>query len=357
MINLRYHIVSLTAVFLAIGIGLTLGSTFLDRATVDNLNGQLENLETRLQDRDEQINELEARLGASQAVQEGLDEQALGLLEGRLDGMPVAVLAARGVDEADVRGSLQALEAADADVQGIYWFTDRFALDDAGEIDDLATVLDQDSKDPSRLRRMVLDQLGGDLRDRQVISPPVDEEVPAGGAGDQDPFPTGDPSDPSDAVDDPDAPLDDSVESTESDEIPLLSALVENGFIDFEAVPGATEAPRFPAGTRILLIGGSSTVPDDLVVEPLLARMGTTALPLRIVAGSARANDGEISDLVTVIREDERFRELVSTVDDLEHFDGWAAMVLALGDTREGIVGHYGIDDSASRLLPALPAS
>ena len=35
MINLRYHIVSITAVFLALGIGLTLGSTFLDRVTVD----------------------------------------------------------------------------------------------------------------------------------------------------------------------------------------------------------------------------------------------------------------------------------------------------------------------------------
>jgi hypothetical protein len=38
MINLRYHIVSLTAVFLAIGIGLAFGSSFLDQATVDGIN-------------------------------------------------------------------------------------------------------------------------------------------------------------------------------------------------------------------------------------------------------------------------------------------------------------------------------
>ena len=31
MINLRYHIVSITAVFLALGIGTALGGTFLDR--------------------------------------------------------------------------------------------------------------------------------------------------------------------------------------------------------------------------------------------------------------------------------------------------------------------------------------
>jgi hypothetical protein len=69
MINLRYHIVSLTAVFLAIGIGLTLGSTFLDRATVDNLQGQLESLETRLQERDEQIDELEQGRDADRSIQ------------------------------------------------------------------------------------------------------------------------------------------------------------------------------------------------------------------------------------------------------------------------------------------------
>jgi hypothetical protein len=33
MINLRYHIVSITAVFLALGIGLAFGAAFIDRAT------------------------------------------------------------------------------------------------------------------------------------------------------------------------------------------------------------------------------------------------------------------------------------------------------------------------------------
>ena len=77
MINLRYHIVSLTAVFLAIGIGLTLGSTFLDRATVENLNGQLESLETRLGDRDARIGELETDLSDAEELQAALGDQLL----------------------------------------------------------------------------------------------------------------------------------------------------------------------------------------------------------------------------------------------------------------------------------------
>ena len=38
MINLRYHIVSITAVFLALGIGITLGSTFIGRETLDRID-------------------------------------------------------------------------------------------------------------------------------------------------------------------------------------------------------------------------------------------------------------------------------------------------------------------------------
>ena len=45
MINFRFHIVSLTAVFLALGIGLMLGTTFLDTATVDSLRERQEELE------------------------------------------------------------------------------------------------------------------------------------------------------------------------------------------------------------------------------------------------------------------------------------------------------------------------
>ena len=369
MINLRYHIVSLTAVFLAIGIGLTLGSTFLDRATVDNLNAQLENLETSLQDRDTRIDELESERGPNREVQTALDEQALGLLDGRLAGVPVAIMASRGVDEDDVRGSLQALEAAGADVQGLFWFTDRFALDEPTEIDDLATALDEESQDPSRLRRMVIAALGDELVTRQVAGGTSDDGTSDDGVpGDED---AGDPDTADPDAGGEEAPTEGGPEEevtqdpvvgetgTTSDpgDTELLAALVESGFIDFEAVPGATETPLFPAGTRILLIGGSSSVPDDLVVEPLLGEMGSSTVPLLMVAGSARADDGEISDLVNVIREDERLRELVSTVDDLEHFDGWAAMVLALADTDEGVVGHYGVADGASRLLPALPAA
>ena len=50
MINIRYHIVSITAVFLALGIGVALGSTFLDRVTVNVLDDQISSAENRIRE-------------------------------------------------------------------------------------------------------------------------------------------------------------------------------------------------------------------------------------------------------------------------------------------------------------------
>ena len=50
MINLRYHIVSIVAVFLALGIGLALGSTFVDSILVNELKDQVDEFEIEQQD-------------------------------------------------------------------------------------------------------------------------------------------------------------------------------------------------------------------------------------------------------------------------------------------------------------------
>ena len=46
MVNLRYHVVSLVAVFLALGIGIVMGATVIDRVTVDALNNRVHDVES-----------------------------------------------------------------------------------------------------------------------------------------------------------------------------------------------------------------------------------------------------------------------------------------------------------------------
>ena len=76
VINLRYHIVSITAVFLALGIGLAFGAAFIDRATVDQLERNLNRIEsenTRPRERErasssdrlESLNQIDAELRAA----------------------------------------------------------------------------------------------------------------------------------------------------------------------------------------------------------------------------------------------------------------------------------------------------
>ncbi|HAS13454.1 MAG TPA: hypothetical protein DCS55_23575, partial [Acidimicrobiaceae bacterium] len=369
MINLRYHIVSLTAVFLAIGIGLTLGSTFLDRATVENLNGQLENLETRLGDRDEQIELLEDELAEAEALQSALDEQGAGLLAGRLDAVPVVVMASAGVDDADVDGAVESLQAAGADVLGEWWLTERLLLAEEADIDDLAAVLEEPSGDPARLRRLVIDRLGREVQTSQRRDAAVDavaEEADDGDAtgtpdGDDAVAEEGDAETPSEGVDvdgtvpdplgDPDDDAgDDEADGTEDPTDPLLAqALVDAGFLVFEPVSEGQDELTLPDGVRVVLVGGSPTLPDDVFVQPFVDRLTEGVdVPIRTVVTSALGDGDAVSEAVAAIRSDDELRAVVSTVDRLDHFQGWMATVLAVEDLASSTVGHYGLGEGAA---------
>ena len=378
MINLRYHIVSLTAVFLAIGIGVTLGSTFLDRATVENLNGQLESLETRLGDRDVQIEELRSELEGSEALQVALDEQGAELLADRLDPVPVVVLAAQGVDEDDLSGAVESMQVAGADVHGIWWLTDRLLLNTEADVADLAAVLEETSNDPARLRRLTVDALGSGLRARQELPLAIaddegdadegsteEESTVAPGAEEEGALDEGgdlgaEPDDGAGEGDDEAAALDELPlgEDLESQDATLSQTLTDAGFITFQPVTGGPEAPTLAPGVRLVVVGGSSVVPDDLFVAPLVEELARGAeLPTRTVVTSAMGDDAAVSEVVSVIRADETLRSLVSTVDGLNHFQGWMATVLAVGDLDDGVVGHYGLGEGATSLLPPLRAT
>lgn len=371
MINLRYHIVSLTAVFLAIGIGLTLGSTFLDRATVENLNGQLENLETRLDERDERIGVLEDDLTEAEALQSALDEQGSGLLAGRLEDVPVVVIASAGVDQGDVDGAVESLQTAGAAVQGEWWVTERLLLAEEGDVDDLATVLEEASADPARLRRLAIDGLAREVQASQRRDAAVDSEpeAPADDEADTDAdLDEGDADPSSEDVDveatEPDgsevtgdetgaAELDSEVAALAEDS--LAQGLVDAGFVIFEPVAGGPEVLSLPDGIRVVLVGGSPALPDDVFVQPFVDRLTQGVdRPTRTVVTSALADGAAVSEAVAAIRSDDALRSIVSTVDRLDHFQGWMATVLAVEDLREGTVGHYGLGEGAAALLPPL---
>ncbi len=331
MINFRFHIVSLTAVLLALGIGLVLGTTFLDDAAVNQLESQLDGLEHDL-DRAEARNEdQQARLGGFEDETAQLDEQ-LGerLFAGQLESDPVLVISTRGVDERWVDGVMRSLRQADADVVGVWWLTDRLVLDDEDEVTDLSTALELSTDEGDRLSRSLAVQLS------DVLYGAAD--VASGAVA------------PADAAEI--APA----------EPALLARLRDAGFVEYQLPDGVDgDVVRLPSSDlRIVVVDGpEASLPADEVLVPVLRDL-TTDGPMPVVATQPTVATGDEVDeatepqLVGAVRDDDDLRERVSTVDNLDRVSGRVATLLATVDAVPGqpAIGRYGDGDGADRLLP-----
>jgi hypothetical protein len=325
MINFRFHIVSLTAVLLALGIGLVLGTTFLDDALEEALKDQLSGLEESLDRARVRNGELQGELDRFSDESDDLQDQ-LGerLYQGQLDGDAVLVVSTRGVDEELVEGVTASLVQADADLVGVWWLTDRLALDDDAEVEDLSTALQQSTDDAERLERSLARQL-------------ADVAFGAADVGDE------------------------ASELPAPAEPPLLSRLREGGFVQYQLPEGAEgDVVRLPAsGLRIVVVDGpGAQVPASQVLQPMLTEL-TVEGPAPVVAVQPEeVRDEEDEDapplLVRIVRDDDTLSERLSTVDTLDRVSGRVATVLATVDAVPGnpVIGHYGTGDGASRLVP-----
>ena len=353
MINLRYHIVSITAVFLALGIGLVFGAAFIDRATVEALDRNLTAIERQNEDLQQENSGLEQRVSAASAAEQELREQGLTqLVDGHLTGVPVLVLAVRGVDEDDVRATADAVVAAGADLGGVLWLTERLVLDDEAEIADLADVLQLAVDDPGRLRASMARRLGTVLA---AAAAPV-EPVPIG------------PEDPSTTT------STSAVGAIPTEEPPLIAALRAAEFLELDppAQPPATFNVVPEGGLRLVVVSGSSAVlPDADLLVPLLDRVTEDTSPQAggpvVVAAQRGPDDGaeatetfdpaaERVAFVGPLRTADALRDRLSTVDDLERFTGLVAVILALEHGGVGQFGHYGVGEGAQSLLPPEPS-
>ncbi len=357
MINLRYHIVSITAVFLALGIGLAFGAAFIDSATVERLDRNLEAIERQNDelraDRDRRQDRIDGFVAAERELrQQGIPQ----LLAGHLEGVPVLVLAVRGVDEDLVQSTVDAVAAAGAELGGVLWLTDRLALDDDGEVADMASVLQLPSADAARLRSVVATRLGT-LFAAAADSTESDDE-----AGDDEPGDEGLPTEPTLPVEPVPEP-------------PLLAALRAASFLELDppavAPEGFTVVPE--AGLRLVTVSGpGADLADADVLVPVLERFSRGTVPnvggpIAVAAQEGPDPNAEATDefdpaaervrFVGLLRGAEGLRDRVTTVDDLEAFPGLVAVLLGLEQGAAGRFGHYGVGEGAQSLLPPAPSA
>lgn len=305
MINFRFHLVSLTAVFLALGIGIAVGASVVDRATVDLLETRLKGVEQRLDDTDTENEQLRQELGRWSAFADQARDEAVS---GRLEGVPVLVLAVQGIDRKPVDDLRQTLAAAKATLQGTVWFTSKLRLDKEEDAAALADLLGVAPRGGDPVRRSMINLLVGEL--------------------------------------------------TAQTSNGLLAALRDAAFVEFEAPAGdPVDLTTVPAeGVRFVMVSDADAdVANEQLAVPFTGELAQAARA-RVLAAEAGqeprgGRPGRRAVFVGPLRA-EAVAPLLSSVDNLEDFRGRFAAVYALRDLGAAKVGHYGVGADAVRLVP-----
>jgi hypothetical protein len=133
LIDFRYHIVSIVAIFLALGLGVVAGTTVLDRVTVDTLKNSVDGLRERLNEHRQEIRDLRAERDSADDLVDGL---APRVTEGLLAG--IQTLFVTGEAEAGWHKRVRdAITGAGAQYAGSIELTAKWLLDEQSDRDDL----------------------------------------------------------------------------------------------------------------------------------------------------------------------------------------------------------------------------
>lgn len=311
MINFRFHIVSLIAVFLALALGIVMGATVVNRAIVDRLNDRIDTVEKNANARKAENDQLRSEVGQLEGY---IDNSKDFAVTGRLNGVTVATVATRGVDDDAVKDTVQLAQQAGARDVGILWLEEKLSLGDDEAVRELGQIVGRPGESAKPTRDAAWSALAARL---------------AAGAA---------------APGTPD----------------VIEALDNGGFVSFEAV-GSQAGDNFSLGTfpgagaeALLVDGTNGAVAANDVVEPLTRQL--VANQVRVVAAevfSDRDGGPDRGAILAGIRKNDDLSQIVSTVDDLDLVEGRVAAVLALGDLSRGVVGQYGHGAGATQSIPA----
>jgi hypothetical protein len=306
VINFRYHVVSLAAVFLALAIGLVVGTAAANGPIADNLKDQYNNVSADNQQLRDQLNERTADLDKAG---EFATETAPVLLANKLSGKKVLMLSLEGnnkdVDKS-VDGIATFLQTAGATVTGKVKLTETFVAPTSK--DQLLDTADK-SAPPSVSGALPNQNDGVDTSAALLATLLVGRNGSA------------------------------AVDGTRT----VLQAYESQRFITFD---GDFTAPA----EAVVLVAGPPTTGKDAKDR---AAASMTVVNRFELAGGLVVGGLSAIGVVGSVRSDTALNKQVSTVDNLVTAQGQVAAVLALADRIAGkTAGHYGTGDGATSMLP-----
>lgn len=313
MISLRYHIISIASVFLALAVGVVLGSTALSGSLLSGLSNEKGELASQVSDLQAQRNALNARLTDADAFAGSLGPK---IVAGALDKRSVVMVTTEDAKPADRDALKQLIGQSGATVTGELQLTSAFL-------------------DPAKA-----DQL------RQVVT----RLQPAGSA-----FPTaGDPGTLAGALVGSVLLLnkDSARPQSSTDELAAaIGGLTDGGFVK--------ASPNIGPGQLAVVLTSGQASGDG--AGDKAATLGRFATQLdRSGAGTVLAGDpasAEGTGALSVVRADTSATSILSTVDNVNTAAGRIATILALKEQLDGAVGRYGIAGNAQAPAPGVNPS
>lgn len=187
IVNLRYHIASLAAVFLALGIGILIGSAILgDKPIIDETNRMISDIRSKLSNL-EKKNEESKTVISSYEESNGrhieFEKKILPILaKQKLNGTNIAVINTTG-DEEQQKQVINSLTLAGAKIESSIIIENNLSLNELDNRDEVLQFFNITDNDEMKIRSSIITQLtngifdpkGNEiitfLRDRELIHP------------------------------------------------------------------------------------------------------------------------------------------------------------------------------------------
>ena len=306
MISLRTHAISLAAVFLALAIGVALGSGLLSNTVLSGLRDDKQDLQNQINGLTDQKNVLNEKLTAAGEFDSQMSQR---ILHEALAGKSVLVFRTPDAEDDDVSALSRMVEQAGGSVTGTVALTEEFV--DANSAEKLLSVVNSPIVPAgAQLSTKSVDQ-GSQAGDLLGITLLInrDPKVPA---------------------------VDDQQRDT------VLTALRDTGFITYGT-------DRIGAAEAALVVTGGGLGDDAGNKGATVARFAAGLAPHAsgtVIAGRDGSASGTAA--VAVTRSDAALSSAVSSVDDIDATSGRITTVLALQDLiGGGRPGQYGVGQGA----------
>ncbi|WP_229076031.1 copper transporter [Actinoplanes sp. DH11] len=306
MINFRYHVVSLTAVFLALAIGLVVGTAALNGPVSENLRTNLEALKKDNDVRRDQVNQYREELNRNQVF---ASELAPVVLAGRLSARKVALVSLPGADDS-AEGVAKMLNLAGASVTARVTVEEKFF--DPNYTNELLDLADQSSQ-PS----IPVTSLPRNSDGVETASALLALTLSQG-----------------------------STSPTPDDVTAVLAGLSGAGYVAVEDnAAGGAEA--------IVLVAGEPATDKEATRKNqsavTVANQFSQGRPL-VVAGDGAAE----GNLVSGVRSDPTLVKEISTVDNVSTVQGQVSTAMATTERLvQNRVGQYGLAAGATSMVPS----